>query len=157
MQSTQQFHLWAARSCYKVPLSSVSLLELKLFTAWDTQQFFRTAGRRTGRLLPICYNFFFFPNHPFSATSIFQGKTILVVNCWLALNTTSRRGHSVSLAVLLHSYSYGPLSHKHSLTWIELMRKQVHPNGYNASSREQDSGIWVPVTRIGYLLRAWHV
>lgn len=60
MKSTQQIHLWAARSCYKVPLSSVSLLELKLFTASDPQQFFRTAGRKTGRLLPICYNFFFF-------------------------------------------------------------------------------------------------
>ena len=32
-------------------LCPVSLLELKLFTAWDPQQYFRTAGRKTGKLL----------------------------------------------------------------------------------------------------------
>lgn len=159
MQFTQQIHLQAASSCSKLPLSSVSLLELKSFTAWGPQQFFGNFPSASSRTRQICYRFVttFFPKHPFSSTSIFQGKAILVVNCWSALNTTSRRGHSVSLAALLHSYNYGPLSHKHSFMWTEFMRQQVHPNGYNASGMEQDSRIWMAELGIGYLLRAWHV
>lgn len=77
-----------------------------------------------------------------------------MVNCWCALNTTGRRGHSVTLAVPLPNHCCGPVSLQHSFIRMGLMRKWGHPSGSNASRREQTAD---PGIQIVYLLRAWRV
>lgn len=80
MQSTQEIHLSALRNCYRVPLCSVSqLLELSQ-PGIPSSSSGGLVGKQAG-----CYRldtfFFLSPKYQFSATSIFQGKAILVVNC----------------------------------------------------------------------------